>query len=65
MDDELEREGGSWTYHGEYMFVFVFDEAGKEIERIVEFIDSTKFGDVMKMIERTKKNLAKRSQGGS
>lgn len=64
MDDELEKEGGSWMYRGEYMFVFVFDEAGERIERIVEFIDSMKFGEVMALIERAKGNLAKQSAGG-
>ncbi|KAK5958729.1 hypothetical protein OHC33_000572 [Knufia fluminis] len=60
-DDE---EGVDWTYHGEYMFVLLFDGDGK-IERIVEFLDSVKVVQVGALIERAKRNLKARKEGAS
>lgn len=63
-DAKDDEDGVDWTYHGEYMFVFLFDGDGK-IERIVEFLDSVKVVQVGALIERAKRNLKTRKEGAS
>lgn len=53
-----DEEGTDWSYHGEYMFVLTFNEAGDKIERIVEFLDSQKVVAVRPLLARAKRNLA-------
>ncbi|KAJ9601881.1 hypothetical protein H2200_013630 [Cladophialophora chaetospira] len=31
-----------WTYQGEYIFLFTFNEAGDKVQHILEFLDSKK-----------------------
>ena len=51
-----------WSYHGEYMFVLVFNQAGDKIERIIEFLDSKKVAEVRALQARAKRNLAAKEQ---
>lgn len=51
-----------WTYQGEYMFLFFFDENGTRIKRIVEFIDSQRVVGVMGLIQRARRNLEAREK---
>jgi len=39
-----------WTYEGEYMFVFAFNETGDKIQHILEFIDSKKVEQMRKLL---------------
>jgi hypothetical protein len=57
FQDEVMTKNPSadWTYHGEYVFVFTFDENDK-ISHILEFLDSKKvfeFWDLMKSANMT------------
>lgn len=47
-----------WQYHGEYLFVFQMNEAGDKIDRILEFLDSTKVVDLRTLQQRARVNLA-------
>lgn len=46
-----------WSYHGEYMFVFVLNEDGTKIKRLIEFIDSKNVAAVQPLLARAKRNL--------
>ncbi len=39
-----------WTYQGEYIFIFTFNEAGNKIQHILEFLDSKKVEDARKLL---------------
>jgi hypothetical protein len=59
----MDGDGGvEWTYNGEYMFVLQVEKEGKRIEKIVEFLDSTKVVEVRLLMERVRANLAKREE---
>ncbi|EXJ61263.1 uncharacterized protein A1O5_11820 [Cladophialophora psammophila CBS 110553] len=47
-----------WSYEGEYIFVFTFNQAGNKIQHILEFIDSTKVEKVQVLLQRAEHNLA-------
>ena len=55
--------GFDWTYEGEYMFLFFFNEAGDRIERIVEYLDSQKVLEVRPKLARARQNVAAGTQG--
>ena len=57
-----EDSGVDWSYHGEYIFILLFNQAGDKIERIVEFLDSTRVVEVKELIERARRNLAARKE---
>jgi hypothetical protein len=38
-----------WTYQGEYIFIFTFNDAGDKIQHIVEFLDSKKVEEVHRL----------------
>lgn len=61
MDAE---QGLEWSCYGEYMFVLQVQKEIGRIERIVEFLDSTKVKQVQMFMGRAKANLAKRQVGG-
>ena len=55
MDDDPEVD---WTYNGEYIFLLTMNPAGDKIERILEFVDSTKVEKVRMLSQRADRNLA-------
>ena len=60
--DEGEDEGCDWSYHGEYIFILLFNQAGDKIERIVEFIDSKKVAELGTLLARARRNVAARKE---
>ena len=60
-----EDSGLNWSYHGEYIFILLFNQAGDKIERIVEFLDSKKAAEVGVLIERARRNVAVRKENPS
>jgi len=60
--EELKDEGLSqeeWRYCGEYVFMIWFEEGGKRIDRIVEFLDSKGTERFRGLVGRAKGNLRK------
>jgi len=54
-DDE---DSVDWSYFGEYIFVFSFNQAGDKVERVLEFLDSKKVEEVRALMQRARRNLA-------
>lgn len=42
-----------WTYYGEYMFVFTFNEEGDKIKHVLEFLDSKKVEGMRELVKMT------------
>ena len=57
-----EDSGLDWSYHGEYVFVLLLNQAGDKIERIFEFLDSKKVVELGVLIERARRNVAARKE---
>ncbi|KIW30681.1 uncharacterized protein PV07_06401 [Cladophialophora immunda] len=51
-----------WSYDGEYIFVFTFNQAGDKIQYILEFLDSKKVDKARGLLERAGGNLAARKE---
>ena len=59
MDDDPSVD---WSYHGEYMFIFVFNKTGDKLERIIEFLDSARVQEVYKLVARAQNNLTAKKE---
>ncbi|PSN69339.1 hypothetical protein BS50DRAFT_619966 [Corynespora cassiicola Philippines] len=46
-----------WAYTGEYIFILDFDESGKKIKRIVEFLDSKNTEILREMMAKARANI--------
>lgn len=57
-----EDSGLDWSYHGEYIFIFLFNQTGDKIERIVEFLDSQKVVELGPLMQRARRNVATRKE---
>jgi hypothetical protein len=62
--EDVKEEGVEWSYYGEYMFVLQLEKEGERIERVVEFLDSTKVVEVRVLMDRARANLARREGSG-
>ncbi|ETI28735.1 hypothetical protein G647_01186 [Cladophialophora carrionii CBS 160.54] len=40
-----------WSYEGEYIFIFTFNDAGDRIQHILEFLDSKKVEEARRLIQ--------------
>ena len=51
-----------WTYQGEYVFIFSFNDAGDKIHHILEFLDSKKVEEVRKLLWFAEDTFAKKME---
>ncbi|KIX93275.1 uncharacterized protein Z520_10918 [Fonsecaea multimorphosa CBS 102226] len=49
-----------WSYEGEYIFVFTFNQSGDKIQHILEFLDSKKVDKARTLLQRAGRNLEPR-----
>ncbi|KIW72682.1 hypothetical protein, variant [Phialophora macrospora] len=47
-----------WTYQGEYIFIFTFNDAGDKIQHILEFLDSKKVEEARRLFRVSEGTLA-------
>ena len=52
-----------WTYHGEYVFMLSMTADGEQIERIVEFVDTSGTKRLQGLIKRARENIEKAKSG--
>lgn len=55
-----------WDFRGEYVFVLFMDQSGRQVERVVEFLDSKASEDIKGLISRAlrRKGEVKRKRPG-